>query len=88
MGPEFSQVVEGVWELTAQNPFPPILITVLYFPFEKLLHNHPRVLVFQHHERIPSLDKSGACDLGLTSHNIISPNCVIALEMGMWPQSS
>lgn len=83
MGPGFSQVVEGVWELTAQNPFPPILITVLYSPFEKLPHHHPRVLVFQQHKLIPSLDKSGAYDPGLASHNITPPNCVIALEMGM-----
>lgn len=83
MGPEFSQVAEGVCELTAQNPFSPIFITVLYSPFGKLPPLHLRVLIFQQHKLIPSLDKSGASDAGLASHSITFPNCVIALEMGI-----
>lgn len=83
MGPEFSQVVEEVCELTAQNPFSPFFITVFYSPFGKLPPLHSRVLVFQQHKLIPSLDKSAACDLGLASHNITSSNYVIALEIDM-----
>ena len=88
MGPEFSQVVEGVYELTAQNPFSPIFITVFYCPFGKLLPPHLRVLMLQQHKLIPSLDKRGAHDPDLASPNLTPPNCVIAPKMGMWSKSS
>lgn len=90
MGPfwEFSQVDEGVCELTAQNPSFSTFITAFYRPFGKLPPRHSRVFILQQHKLIPSLDKSGACHPGLAPPNITFPSCAMALEMGMWPKSS
>lgn len=73
--PAFSQDSER--SLTAQNPFSPILITVLHSPFGELPKPYSRAFVFQGPELLPSLNQSSTCDPGLASHGITSPNYVI-----------
>lgn len=69
MCPDFHKVMEGGCELTASNPFSPILITVLHPSFKDLPCSHPRVLVFQQYEVVLRLGQSSACDPGRVSHD-------------------
>ena len=85
--PSFHNIVERNSELTAQNPFPPILMT-FHPSFEGLPCSHPGVLVSQQYEVIPHLGQITACDSDLTSHSTHPTNSMTATETSMWPKFS
>lgn len=78
----FHKIVERISELTAQNPFPPILVT-FHPSFEGLPCSHPGVLVSQQYEVIPHLGQITACDSDLTSHSTHPTNSMTATETSM-----